>query len=300
MRKLLTTIPALNLGGSNQSNSVVGQPIGAAMSGLSARTLIDRRNRAYPIRNRILANLSPDDIEALQPHLRRVEIKAHSVLQEANRRIEFVHFIEHGLVSRISSSGDCSIETAMVGRFGCTGVAIALGSKASTQQAIVRLPGVSLRIKADELSNILQERPQIRVKMLQFVQSMITQSAQGVLCAAKHDVVQRLARWLLLAADRMQSDTLMVTHDLLAKVLGVRRAGITDALRCLENEGLLRKTRGAVRLASRAGLELRACDCYGIVRDAYSWSRNLTTSDPCCGSGQCQPRISVVDAGITA
>lgn len=266
------------------------------MSQMSARISIERRNRAYPIRNRILANLSSDDIHALRPHLERVEIKARSVLQEANRRIEFVHFIEHGLVSRVSSSRDCSIETAMVGRFGCTGVAIALGSKASTQRAIVRLAGVSLRIRADELSNILEDRPQIRVKMLQFVQSMMTQSAQGVLCAAKHNVVQRLARWLLLANDRMQSDTLVVTHDLLAKVLGVRRAGITDTLRQLESEGLLSKTRGTVQLTSRAGLEFRACDCYGVVRDAYAWSKKSMLGDPCCGSGHHLPAMAVIAA----
>ncbi len=221
-------------------------------------------------RNGVLANLLSEDIRALKPHLERVEIKARSVLQEANRCIEYVYFIEHGLVSRIAGGRTCSIETAMVGRFGYTGVALVLGSTLSSHRAVVRLPGTAMRIRADQLSRILQSRPQIQAEMLQFVQSLMTQNAQGVLCAAKHELDRRLARWLLLASDRMQSDTLSVTHDLLATVMGVRRAGITNALLRFEADGVLKKTRGAVKLTNRPALETRACDCYGIVRDAYA------------------------------
>ena len=228
----------------------------------------DEEGRSF--RNGVLANLSSEDRRVLVPHLERVEIKARSVLQEANRCIEYVHFIEHGLVSRIAGGRAFSIETAMVGRFGYTGVALVLGSTQSSHRAIVRLPGTAMRIRADQLSRILQSRPQIQAEMLQFVQSLMTQNAQGVLCAAKHEIDRRLARWLLLASDRMQSDTLRVTHDLLAAVMGVRRASITNALLRFEAERVLKKTRGAVRLTNRPELEARACDCYGIVRDAYA------------------------------
>lgn len=218
----------------------------------------------------MLASLAFDDFSALMPHLQRVEIRARSTLQEANRRVEYVHFIEHGLVSRVSGGRDCSMETAMVGRFGYTGIAVALGTMLSSQRSIVSLPGTALRIRSDELSAILHSRPLIRTEMLRFVQSLITQNSQSVLCAAKHEVDQRLARWLLLASDRMQSDALTVTHDLLAMIMGVRRAGITNALLQFEADGVLRKTRGAVYLTNRPALEQRACDCYGIVRDAYA------------------------------
>lgn len=227
-------------------------------------------DEGYSFNNGVLANLLSDDLRVLRPQLERVEIKARSVLQEANKRVEYVHFIEHGLVSRIAGGRSCSIETAMVGRFGYTGVAVVLGSTLSSHRAVVRLPGMAMRIQADQLSRILQDRPQIHAEMLQFVQSLMTQKTQGVLCAAKHEIDRRLARWLLLANDRMQSDTLKVTHDLLATVMGVRRASITNALLRFEADSVLKKTRGAVQLTNRRALEERACDCYRIVRDAYA------------------------------
>ena len=240
------------------------------MTQVPARFSIVRSGGGACVKNRVLANLALDDFSALMPHLQRVEIRARSTLQEANRRVEYVHFIEHGLVSRVSGGRDCSMETAMVGRFGYTGIAVALGSTLSSQRSIVSLPGTALRIRSDELSGILQSRPLIRTEMLRFVQSLITQNSQSVLCAAKHKVDQRLARWLLLASDRMQSNELTVTHDLLAMIMGVRRAGITNALLQFEADGVLKKTRGAVHLTNRPALEQRACDCYGIVRDAYA------------------------------
>lgn len=230
----------------------------------------DRDKDGFFVRNAILASLPPEDFRALRPHLKRVQIKPRTVLQDANKRIDYVHFIEHGLVSRISGGTAGTIETAMVGRFGYTGVAIALGSNISSQRSVVRLPGTALRVSAGELSRILQSRPRIRAEMLHYVQSLFTQNTQGVLCAAKHELDQRVARWLLLAHDRMQTNTLMVTHDLLAGVLGVRRAGVTQALRRLEYEGALKRARGAIRLTNRAALEARSCQCYFIVRDAYA------------------------------
>lgn len=243
------------------------------MTQVTAKSLFARNKGGISVKNRVLASLPLEDFNALRPHLQRVEMKARSVLQEANKRIEHVHFIEHGLVSRVSGGRCCSMETAMVGRFGYTGVAIVLGATQSSQRSIVRLPGTALRVRADDLSRVMQARPQIRVEMLRYVQSLITQNTQSVLCAAKHEVDQRLARWLLLANDRMQSTALTVTHDLLATIMGVRRAGITNALLRFEADGVLKKTRGTVHLTNRLALEQRACDCYGIVRDAYAcWS----------------------------
>jgi CRP-like cAMP-binding protein len=268
--------------------ALLGQPRYPAMSQNRARISAEGANQIYVIKNRILATLPPDDLLALKPNLRLVEIKARAVLQEAHRRIEYVHFIERGIVSRVSGGRDCSIETAMVGCFGCTGVAIALGSNISTQRTVVRLAGIAWRIRADLLVGLMEERPQIRASILKYVQSLITQNTQGVLCAAKHNVGQRLARWLLLASDRTQGDVLAVTHDLLAKVLGVRRAGITEALLQLEAGGILKKMRGAVQLVDRSGLECRACDCYRIVRDAYAWPEALRCDEPVPAPGHPQ------------
>ena len=272
------------------------------MTQVSAKSPFVRNRGGISVKNRVLASLSLEDFHALRPYLQRVEMKARSVLQEANKRVEHVHFIEHGLVSRVSGGRSCSMETAMVGRFGYTGVAIVLGSTLSSQRSIVRLSGTALRVRADDLSLIMQARPQIRAEMLRYVQSLITQNTQGVLCAAKHEVDQRLARWLLLASDRMQGNALTVTHDLLATIMGVRRAGITNALLQFEADGLLNKARGAVHLTNRLALEQRACDCYGIVRDAYAcW--NLPVCNDAgpgvnVGSDRAQSGIAVEIAAV--
>ncbi|WP_022723414.1 Crp/Fnr family transcriptional regulator [Rhodopseudomonas sp. B29] len=235
------------------------------------------------IRNRILADLSADDFATLEPLLRRIDFRGRTVLQEANRPVEYVHFIEDGLVSHVAGSRTESVETAMVGCFGYVGVPLILGSSIAPQRAIACMPGSALRIEADELSRLLTERPQIHARMLRYVQALMAQNSQSVLCATKHEINQRLARWLLLAIDRLQSDVLAITHEMLATSMGVRRASITNALLQFEAEGVVQKQRGAIRVIDRAGLEQRACDCYHIVRDAYASAQ--TAKDGCAHDG---------------
>jgi CRP-like cAMP-binding protein len=225
-----------------------------------------------PIKNRVLAQLAPEDFQALEPLLQPVEFRGRAVLQEANRRVDYVHFIEHGLVSHLSGSRTDYVETAMVGRFGYLGEGLVLGADVSSQRSVVCMPGTALRVRAGDLSRLMSERPRIREQMLRYVPALIAQNTQSVLCAAKHEISQRLARWLLLANDRIQSDVLAITHELLAASLGVRRASITNALLQFEAEGVLQKRRGAVQVVDRPALESRACDCYHIVRDAYDRS----------------------------
>ncbi|ABD07191.1 cyclic nucleotide-binding domain (cNMP-BD) protein [Rhodopseudomonas palustris HaA2] len=225
------------------------------------------------VKNRVLAQLSPEDFQALKPMLRPVEFKGRAVLQEANRPVECIHFIEDGLVSHVSGSRTDYVETAMVGVFGYVGVPLVLGASVASQRSIVSMPGTALRIEAEDLARVIASRPQIREQLLRYVPALIAQNTQSVLCAARHEINQRLARWLLLANDRIQSDVLYITHELLAASLGVRRASITNALLQFETEGIVQKTRGAVRVIDRPGLENRACDCYHIVRDAYAWTQ---------------------------
>lgn len=233
----------------------------------------DLQTSPSPVRNRVLSQLAPDDFEALKPLLRPVEFRGRAVLQEANRRVEYVHFIEDGLVSHLSGSRTDFVETAMVGYFGYVGVPLVLGADVSSQRSVVCMPGTALRIDADDLARVIADRPQIREEMLRYVPALIAQNTQSVLCAARHEINQRLARWLLLANDRIQSDVLYVTHELLAASMGVRRASITNALLQLEAEGVVEKRRGAVRIVDRPALENRTCDCYHIVRDAYDRTR---------------------------
>jgi CRP-like cAMP-binding protein len=238
-----------------------------------------------PVKNRILAQLPPDDLLALQPMLRPIDFRGRTVLQEANRRVEYVHFIEDGLVSQVAGTRSDFVETAMVGVFGYVGVPLVLGNPIASQRSIASMPGSALRISAADLTTVLASRPHIREHLLRYVQALIAQNTQSVLCAARHEINQRLARWLLLANDRIQSDVLYITHELLAASLGVRRASITNALLQFEAEGLVQKTRGAVRVIDRPGLESRACDCYSVVRDAYAWTQESHDGHSHAGCG---------------
>jgi CRP-like cAMP-binding protein len=234
---------------------------------------------AFPstVKNRVLTQMPPDDFLALKPMLQSVAFKGRTILQEAHRPVEYFHFIEDGLVSQVAGTSNDCVETAMVGVFGYVGLALILGSPVASQRSIGSMPGTALRIQADDLSRVLASRPQIRTHLLRYLPALIAQNTQSVLCAARHEINQRLARWLLLASDRIEGDVLYITHELLSSSLGVRRASVTNALLQFESEGIVKKMRGAVHVIDRPGLESRACDCYTIVRDAYA--RTQVTHD---------------------
>jgi CRP-like cAMP-binding protein len=231
------------------------------------------------VRNRILASLSNDDFDALCPFLDLVELKPRTILQEANKRADYLHFIESGIVSRVARSNEAFVETAIVGRFGFVGVSVVLGEGISFDRSIVQIPGTALRIRAQDIVELMHSRPHIRERLLQYVQSLMRQNSQSVLCGIRHELEPRLARWLLLAADRLEDDILPITHDGLAALLGVRRAGVTVALAQFETEGLVRKTRGSLQVVDRARLELRSCECHRVINNGFDWLKTLTHHD---------------------
>lgn len=222
------------------------------------------------VRNRILANLPAEDFEALRPHLAFTELKRRSIVQEANTQVKHVHFIESGFLSRVARThSDGLVEVAIVGRFGFIGISAALGTMLSLHRTMVLIPGTALRIEADDLQKIMQAHPNIREHLLRYVQSLIVQKSQTALCNVRHELEQRLARWMLLACERLDQDTLPVTQDLLSMMLGVRRAGVSVALAKFEAEGLVRKTRGSIDVLDVPKLEQRACECYRIIQHGY-------------------------------
>ncbi len=233
--------------------------------------MVVRAVRSGIVQNRLLAAMKPEEFDLLRPHLDIVPLKAREVLQDSSRTTEFAYFIESGIVSRVVRSQGGSVETAIVGRLGFVGISIAIGTTISAGRSVVQTPGYALRIPAKELSEIIREQPQIRELLLRYVQSLMRQKAQSVLCGVRHDLEQRLARWLLLAFDRLEDNSLPITHDILAELLGVRRAGVTVALAAFEDEGLIRRTRGNLYIEDRAGLERRSCECYRAITGGYSW-----------------------------
>lgn len=228
------------------------------------------------VQNHFLATLPPADFEQLQPFLRVVELKRHTVIHETNKPVDAVYFVESGLISRVArTQADGAVEVAMVGRFGLVGISVVLGTMVALHRTVVQIPGLALRISAGDLQAVMAKTPAIRDHLLRYVQLLMSQKAQVALCNAKHEIDKRLARWLLLAHDRVAGNQLPVTHDLLAMMLGVRRAGVSEALAALEAKGIVAKSRGALKIVSREALKANACECYKIIDERFSWQRAM-------------------------
>lgn len=224
------------------------------------------------VRNAFLATLTPSDFERLRPYLSSFELQRHAIIHEANKVVDTVYFIESGGVSRVArTKADAPIEVAMVGRFGFVGLSVVVGTMVAPHRTIVRLPGRALRISAVDLRAAMSDHPTIRNHLLNYVYLLFNQQAQLTLCNAKHELDQRLARWLLLAHDRVVGNPIPVTHDLLATILGVWRPGVSEALSLFERTGILERARGTVRILDRQALARRACECHKIIDDGFGW-----------------------------
>jgi CRP-like cAMP-binding protein len=224
--------------------------------------------------NTILGNLSLVDFACLRPFLECVPLKERAVLQELKQRVEYINFVETGIVSLRTLATESILETAMVGRQGAVGASIVLGTDTSIHQSVVLVSGSALRIRVDDLHRLMHERPQIRAPLLQYVQALMIHVSQTALCGVRHELEQRLACWLCLACDALDGDVLPITHDDLSVILGLRRSGVTETLNRFEEEGLVRKMRGVLQIRERGRLEKKACGCYGIVTKGYHSARS--------------------------
>lgn len=222
------------------------------------------------VRNRVLASLNPSSFRRLAPNLTPVQLERRAVLQDHFHRIEHVHFIERGVASLYARTrADGPVEVAQVGPFGFVGAAAILGSARSPHRCLMHVPGEALRIGVPELLDAMDASPTIRHHLLAYVHALLVQNAQVALCNGRHDVEQRLCRWLLLAADRLDDTVIPITHDMLSMNLGVRRAGVTSLLGLLQKSGAIAMGRATCEIVDGAALERRACECYGIISAEY-------------------------------
>jgi CRP-like cAMP-binding protein len=222
------------------------------------------------VRNRVLASLSPSGFRQLAPHLTRVSLARRAVLQDHFHRIDHVHFIERGVASLYARTrADGPVEVALVGPFGFVGVAAILGNARSPHRCLMQVEGEALRIGVADLLDAMHASPAIRQHLLAYVHALLVQNAQTALCNGRHDVEQRLCRWLLLAADRLDDTVIPITHDMLSMNLGVRRAGVTSLLGLLQRSGAIAIGRASCEIVDRAALERRACECFGIISAEY-------------------------------
>jgi CRP-like cAMP-binding protein len=229
------------------------------------------RKRVTPVSsNRLLASLSPDDFSLLEPHLKSVTLGLRKYLERPNRRIEAVYFPDAGFASVVAvQPNGKQVEVGLIGREGMTGLPIVLGDNRSPHATYIQAPGTGQCMAASELRWATQASPSLRDSLLKFVQAFGVQTTHTAICNVQSRLDVRLARWLLMAHDRIGEDTLSLTHEFLSLMLGARRPGVTDALQALREQGLISYGRGLITVESRKGMERKAGAAYGVPEAEY-------------------------------
>ena len=222
-------------------------------------------------RNRLLATLSADQSEQLTPALERVELPVRTSLVEPGVETPFVYFLETGLASVVASNrgGDQQIEVGHIGYEGMTGTHVVLGLEQTPLHTFMQVGGSGWRLPVEVLRSALAGDEGLRVHLLRYVQAYQLQLAYSALANGRYTILQRLARWLLMCHDRLDTDDMPLTHEFLALMLGVRRSGVTNELHVLEGERAIRATRGKIEVRDRAKLQRLARDSYGIPEAEY-------------------------------
>jgi CRP-like cAMP-binding protein len=220
--------------------------------------------------NRLLSALEPEDFAWIEPHLELVELTKGKVIYKAGEAIHYTYFPHNTFVSLVAVlKNGGSVEVAVFGREAAFGFVSALMSRRSFGVYVAQVPGTASRISIDRLHEAIGQRPRIRHLLLRFTEAMLAQSLQSVACNAVHSVEARCCRWILSTRDRMDQDTLPLTHELLAEMLGVQRSTVSSITRALQTSGSIRQGRGVITITDRARLEETACECYGVIRESF-------------------------------
>jgi CRP-like cAMP-binding protein len=223
-------------------------------------------------KNRLLLALPSRNLKRLMPELEQVSCQRAQVLMDADSALDHVFFPDSGVVSVVAVYADGSIiEMATVGREGFTDVQAIFGAKRSSVQLLVQIPGSAARISRAAFTRAMQSMPSFRSLMDAYVQAFLEQVMVSVACNGAHSLKQRLARWLLMMRDRSDGDTLPITQDLLADMLGVQRPSISNAAQELEHAGLIERGRRQVTILDRQGLTKASCECYQLVRSRLAF-----------------------------
>ena len=239
-----------------------------ANKGLQVAQSGERTNTAgKPVSNKILSSISDRDYSLLRPHLEHVSLPNHLVIHEAGGKLEFAYFPNRGLISLVVvMKNGKTAEAGIVGNEGFTGTMAAVGLSRSTLQAVVQITGDGFRVEAGALQNTLASAPHLQFILSRYAAIRGMQVAQTAACNRLHDVKQRLARWLLMTQDRVDSGSLPITHDFLATMLGTDRPTVSLAAAVLQRKKLIEYPRGAVKIVNRKKLEDSACECYAVIR----------------------------------
>ena len=223
-----------------------------------------------PKDNRLLAALPEDNYRALLPFLEGVPLPLGLVVYESGGAQGYVYFPTSSIVSLLYVLEDgSSAEIAVTGCEGLVGIALFMGGETTPSRAVVQSAGHGYRIKAAVLKEKFEAGGALQYLLLRFTQALITQMTQTAVCNRHHAVDQQLCRWLLLSLDRLPANDLVMTQELIANMLGVRREGVTEAAGKLQADGLIQYSRGRITVLDRAKLEARVCECYAVVKKEY-------------------------------
>jgi CRP-like cAMP-binding protein len=225
---------------------------------------------ADPRQNRLLDALPDAEWERWLAHLEPVDMPLGKVLYEPGIRLTHVYFPTTSIVSLLYVMEDgASAEIAVVGHDGLVGISLFMGGESTTNRAVVQSAGQGFRLKANLLMLEFNRAGPVLHLLLRYTQALITQMAQTAVCNRHHSLDQQLCRWLLLSLDRLPTNELIMTQELIANMLGVRREGVTEAAGNLDKAGLIRYRRGHITVLDRSGLEKRTCECYSVVKHEY-------------------------------
>jgi CRP-like cAMP-binding protein len=232
------------------------------------------------VRNELLLSLPPEDWESIFSELTSVQLRTHEVLHESGEPIRFAYFLNSGLASVLSvlSEGK-SVEVGLTGKEGFVGLPLVVGLRTSPTRTVIQIEGAGFRVSPAGLMKILRRSETLEQRLQRYVQVLSMQASQVAACNRIHEVDERLARWLLMCQDRISSDTVPLTQELLAHMLGTRRSSVTVAAGTLQKAGLITYKRGNVKIESRENLKDAACECYeAMQRQSRNWLNESNNS----------------------
>ena len=218
-------------------------------------------------RNQILRALPPEERERLYPHLQRIAMPVGTILYESGARLRYIYFPTDCIVSLLYVlKNGASAEIAVVGNEGAVGVSLFMGGESTPSRAVVQSAGHAYRLTRARLKQEFERHGLLLSVLLRYTQALITQMAHTAVCNRHHALEQQLCRWLLLSLDRIDSNELKMTQELISNMLGVRREGVTEAAGRLQKEGIIRYSRGRITVLDRKRLEALSCECYAVVK----------------------------------
>lgn len=223
-----------------------------------------------PVENRLLASLPRDEYEGLLPRLQQVSFSLGQVVYEFGGHLDYVYFPTTSIVSLLyTMENGTSAEMGLTGNDGVVGIALFMGGGTMPNRAVVQSAGSAIQMKAKTLQDEFARGGEFQRLLLRYTQALITQISQTAVCNRLHSVEQQLCRWLLLSHDRVKADELIMTQELIADMLGVRREGVTVAAGHLQDVGAISYVRGHIKILDRPKLEATVCECYRVVKEEF-------------------------------